>query len=158
MRIKMKQKTCKRGLHEKQRELKQIIVLFCLCPIHLRQLMFVSRATQANTKFTFCYCCCQPPTPCQGSNSIAEIMDQTYHCSKDRPNGVAGGISLRKGAFLHENLMASRRKQAPLNPFVEGFPTPQYPPHFIDQYARKIFPLLFALFNIIYWSYYLPRR
>jgi len=87
-------------------------------------------------------------------------MDQTFHGSKDRPNGVAGSVSIRKGAFLHENLSASRRKQAqtPFNPYMEGFPTKQFPPHYIDQYARKIFPLLFGLFNIVYWSYYLPRR
>ncbi|XP_029196997.1 glycine receptor subunit alphaZ1-like isoform X2 [Acropora millepora] len=99
-----------------------------------------------------------PQTPSQGANSMAEIMEQSYHANKDRPNGVAAGISLRKGAFLHENLSASRRKQRPLHHFVEGFPTPTYPPHFIDRHARKIFPLLFGLFNIVYWSYYIPQR
>lgn len=89
---------------------------------------------------------------------MAEIMEQSCHANKDRPNGVAAGISLRKGAFLHENLSASRRKQRPLHHFVEGFPTPTYPPHFIDRHARKIFPLLFGLFNIVYWSYYIPQR
>ncbi|KAK2572276.1 Gamma-aminobutyric acid receptor subunit alpha-6 [Acropora cervicornis] len=78
-----------------------------------------------------------PQTPSQGANSMAEIMEQSYHANKDRPNGVAAGISLRKGAFLHENLSASRRKQRPLHQFVEGFPTPTYPPHFIDRHARK---------------------
>ena len=85
-------------------------------------------------------------------------MDQPYHCNKDRPNGTAGGVSLRKGAFLQEHLTASRRKQPAFNPFMESYPMKQYPPHYIDQYARKIFPLLFGLFNIVYWSYYLPRR
>ena len=32
------------------------------------------------------------------------------------------------------------------------------PQHFIDNYAKKMFPLLFGLFNIIYWSYYLPQH
>lgn len=85
-------------------------------------------------------------------------MDQTYQCNKDRPNGTAAGVSLRKGAFLQEHLTASRRKQPAFNPFMESYPMKQYPPHYIDQYARKIFPLLFGLFNIVYWSYYLPRR
>lgn len=102
----------------------------------------------------------QPQTPNQPGNSIAEMMDQTYNCSKDpRPNGVAGSLSLRKGAFLHENLSASRRKSPFVNAaYMDGLPTRQFPPHYIDQYARKIFPLLFGLFNIVYWSYYLPRR
>lgn len=102
----------------------------------------------------------QPQTPNQPGNSIAEMMDQTYNCSKEpRPNGVAGSLSLRKGAFLHENLSASRRKSPFVNAaFMDGLPTRQFPPHYIDQYARKIFPLLFGLFNIVYWSYYLPRR
>jgi len=101
-----------------------------------------------------------PQTPNQPGNSIAEMMDQTYNCSKEpRPNGVAGSLSLRKGAFLHENLSASRRKTPFVNgAFMDGLPTRQFPPHYIDQYARKIFPLLFGLFNIVYWSYYLPRR
>ncbi|KAM7447811.1 hypothetical protein ABFA07_004146 [Porites harrisoni] len=100
-----------------------------------------------------------PPTPCQGASSITEMMDHHTDCNKERPNGVAGGLSLRKGAFLHENLSSARKKQSSsLNPFIEGFPIKQYPPHYIDKYARKIFPLLFGLFNIIYWSYYLPRR
>lgn len=89
------------------------------------------------------------------------MMDQqTYNCNKDRPaNGVAGGLSLRKGAFLHENLAASRRKTPCVNTaYMDGLPTRQLPPHYIDQYARKIFPLLYGLFNIVYWSYYLPRR
>jgi len=101
----------------------------------------------------------KPPTPCQGASSITEMMDHHTDCNKERPNGVAGGLSLRKGAFLHENLSSARKKQSSsLNPFIEGFPIKQYPPHYIDKYARKIFPLLFGLFNIIYWSYYLPRR
>lgn len=101
----------------------------------------------------------KPPTPCQGASSITEMMDHHTDCNKERPNGVAGGLSLRKGAFLHENLSSARKKQSSsLNPFIEGFPIKQYPPHYIDNYARKIFPLLFGLFNIIYWSYYLPRR
>ncbi|KAJ7356375.1 hypothetical protein OS493_025484 [Desmophyllum pertusum] len=100
-----------------------------------------------------------PQIPNQTGNSIAEMMDQTYNCNKDRPNGVAGNLSLRKGAFLHENLSASRRKTPFVNAaYMDGLPTSHLPPHYIDQYARKIFPLLFGLFNIVYWSYYLPQR
>ncbi|EDO41538.1 predicted protein, partial [Nematostella vectensis] len=29
--------------------------------------------------------------------------------------------------------------------------------HFIDHCSKKVFPLLYALFNIVYWSYYLPQ-
>ena len=89
------------------------------------------------------------------------MMDQqSFNYNKERPvNGVAGGLSLRKGVFLHENLSASRRKTpCASNAFLDGLPTKQLPPHYIDQYARKIFPLLYGLFNIVYWSYYLPRR
>ena len=117
------------------------------------ELMFEYYKTKTNTFFP------KPPTPCQGASSITEMMDHHTDCNKERPNGVAGGLSLRKGAFVHENLSSARKKQSSsLNPFIEGFPIKQYPPHYIDKYARKIFPLLFGLFNIIYWSYYLPRR
>lgn len=115
--------------------------------------MFEYYETETNTFFP------KPPTPCQGASSITEMMDHHTERNKERPNGVAGGLSLRKGVFLHENLSSARKKQSSsLNPFIEGFPIKQYPPHYIDKYARKIFPLLFGLFNIIYWSYYLPRR
>lgn len=29
--------------------------------------------------------------------------------------------------------------------------------HFIDHYSRKVFPLLYILFNVGYWSYFLPK-
>ncbi|XP_031575360.1 gamma-aminobutyric acid receptor subunit rho-2-like [Actinia tenebrosa] len=29
--------------------------------------------------------------------------------------------------------------------------------HFVDHYSRKVFPLLYILFNIGYWSYFLPK-
>lgn len=126
----------------------------------LQQTSVFTGSLRLTNIFNFLSIASQPQTPNQPGNSIAEMMDQTYNCSKDaRPNGVAGSLSLRKGVFLHENLSASRRKTPFINPaYMDGFPTRQFPPHYIDQYARKIFPLLFGLFNIVYWSYYLPRR
>lgn len=126
---------------------------------HSKEILFTGSVRLTNI-FNFLSLASQPQTPNQPGNSIAEMMDQTYNCSKDpRPNGVAGSLSLRKGAFLHENLAASRRKSPFVNAaYMDGLPTRQFPPHYIDKYARKIFPLLFGLFNIVYWSYYLPRR
>ena len=56
-------------------------------------------------------------------------------------------------ALLHHNRIPVRKGNF-LSHWIKNF---QFQAKKIDIFSRVVFPFIFAMFNVMYWSYYLTR-
>ena len=92
---------------------------------------------------------------------LTEIMDHKCRTAAGLPEGINGLANKPRRAGISSGLKKAEPVQSPgtLPDALSGdYLDRVRRPHFIDQYARKVVPLLYGLFNIVYWSYFLPQH